>query len=86
MEELSFDNVLNIWEETIDADTKLDKWRVDNLRAIVGDQKPNRQSVPRARFITGDSEIRKSAQHCNFAGDDCWTVRTHAKIDSISAN
>ena len=58
MEELSFDGVLNNWEETIDGDTRLDKWQIDNLRAIVGDQKPNRNSEPRARFITGDTEIR----------------------------
>jgi hypothetical protein len=23
---------------------------------------------------------------CNFAGDDCWKVRVHPKIDSISHN
>lgn len=27
-----------------------------------------------------------STKHCNFAGDDCWTVRTHPKIESISSN
>lgn len=86
MEELSIDGNLNNWELTIDSDTRLDKWQEDNLRAIVGDQPPNRNSTPRARFITGDSYIRNTARHCNFAGDDCWNVRTHAKIDSISAN
>ena len=42
--------------------------------------------MPRARFITGDSAIRDSARHCNFAGNDCWTVRTHAVIEEVSAN
>ena len=23
--------------------------------------------------------------HCNFAGDDCWYVKTHPKIDTVSA-
>jgi hypothetical protein len=23
--------------------------------------------------------------HCNFAGDDCWYIKTHPKIDTISA-
>ena len=86
MEELSIDGNLNNWEETIDGDTRLKSWRDDFLKAFVGDQKPNKDSQPRARFITGDSALRKTSQHCNFAGDDCWTVRTHAKIDSISAN
>jgi len=26
-----------------------------------------------------------TSQTCNFAGDDCWKVRTHAKIESLSA-
>ena len=60
MEELSFDGVLNNWEETIDENTRLNAWRSETLRAIVSDQKPNRNSEPRARFITGDTEIRKS--------------------------
>lgn len=86
MEELSIDGFLNNWEETIDVDKRLHSWRDDELRAVVGDQKPNRASKPRARFITGDSALRNTAEHCNFAGDDCWNVRTHAKIESISAN
>jgi hypothetical protein len=85
-EELSIDGNLNNWEDTIDESKRLSSWRKGNLRAIVGDQKPSKSSVPRARFITGDSFIRNTARHCNFAGDDCWNVRTHAKIDSISAN
>jgi hypothetical protein len=26
----------------------------------------------------------KSARHCSFDGTDCWYVKTHPKIDSIS--
>jgi len=29
--------------------------------------------------------LRDSAKHCNFAGDECWYVRTHPKIESVSA-
>ena len=36
------------------------------------------------RFRVGNAYVRESAKHCNFAGDDCWFVRTHPKIDSIS--
>jgi len=36
------------------------------------------------RFKVGNAFVRDSAKHCNFAGDDCWVVRTHPKIDSIS--
>ncbi len=26
----------------------------------------------------------ESSKHCNFEGTDCWYVKTHPKIDSIS--
>lgn len=37
------------------------------------------------RFRVGNAYLRESAYHCNFAGDDCWYIKTHPKIDSISA-
>ena len=37
------------------------------------------------RFRTGNAFLRDSSKHCNFAGDDCWYVRTHPKIESVSA-
>ena len=37
------------------------------------------------RFRVGNAYLRESAKHCNFAGDDCWYVKTHPKIDSITA-
>lgn len=85
-EELSIDGSLNNWEGIIDGSTRLDSYQIDSMSVISGDQRPNKNSVPRARFISGDSLIRNSARHCNFAGDDCWNVRTHARIDSVSAN
>ena len=27
-----------------------------------------------------------STSHCNFNGDDCWTVRTHPKIERVSSS
>lgn len=27
-----------------------------------------------------------SSMHCNFVGDDCWRVKTHAKINNLSHN
>jgi hypothetical protein len=27
-----------------------------------------------------------TSTHCNFAGDDCWSVRTHPKIEGVSAS
>lgn len=85
-EELSIDGTLNNWEDLIEVGHRLNHISVNRLSAISGDQRPNKSSIPRARFITGDSLIRNTAKHCNFAGDDCWNVRTHARVDSVSAN
>ena len=38
------------------------------------------------RFRVGNAFLRDSSKHCNFAGDECWYVRTHPKIDSVSSS
>ena len=55
-----------------------------HLKTLAGDQKPGNQ-VPEVRFRVGNAYLRESAKHCNFSGDDCYYVKTHPKIDSISA-
>ena len=92
-EELSIDGnqmvneyYLDTSDRYVDVGQNLSGYRPDEYSLISGDQKPNKASKVRARFITGDSYIRDLAQHCNFAGDECWNVRTHAVIDSISAD
>lgn len=36
-------------------------------------------------MYNGFAQKTTSARHCNFKGDDCWSVRTHPKIEGISA-
>lgn len=86
MKYIKIDDSILDWEGIIDASTRLDDYNIDRLSAIVTDQLPNLQSIPNVRFITGDSQVRLSAKHCNFDGDDCWYVRSYATIESISAN
>lgn len=86
MKHLKIDGELLNWEGIIDADTNLATYNIGVLSGVVTDQQPNSQSTPEARFVTGDSFIRNSAQHCTFDGTECWTVRTHAKIEAISAD
>jgi hypothetical protein len=38
------------------------------------------------RFRVGNAFNRESSKHCNFEGTECWHVKTHPKIDSISAD
>ena len=42
------------------------------------------RQFPEVRFRVGNAYLRDSAYHCNFAGDDCWYIKTHPKIDTIS--
>ena len=70
-------------EGLIDYETGMSSYSVSSLKTLAGDQKPGNQ-IPEVRFRVGNAYVRESAKHCNFAGDDCWNVRTHPKIDSIS--
>jgi hypothetical protein len=42
---------------------------------------------PRILFWNGLADLTyASKHHCNFKGDDCWTVRVHPRISKVSAN
>ena len=71
-------------EGFIDYTTRLDDYRIDALKTRAGDQLPGK-SEPEVRFRVGNAFLRESSKHCNWAGDDCWYVKTHPKIESISA-
>ena len=59
------------------------EFQVGAMHSRAGLTKPG-DSKPDIRFRVGDSVLRDSAKHCTFAGDDCWYVRTHPTIKSIS--
>jgi hypothetical protein len=71
-------------EGLYDYQTRLESYRLGHLKTRAGDQHPGKQ-IPEVRFRVGNAYLRESSKHCNFAGDDCWYVKTHPKIDSISA-
>jgi hypothetical protein len=39
---------------------------------------------PKILFTNGLAQIVRSATHCNYAGDDCWVVRVHPRIKTVS--
>ena len=85
--ELSLGGTLTNWQDTIDAETKLTNFSVGKpLTTVVGDQSPAQDVTPRALFRVGDSYIRDAAKHCNFEGTECWNVKVHPVIDSVSAS
>jgi hypothetical protein len=88
IEELSLGGTLAEYDDSITSGYRPAGYIVrDPLTAVVGDdQAPAKDVEPRARFRVGDSYIQSTAKHCNFDGDDCWKVRVHPVIDSISAS
>ena len=72
------------YEGFIDYETRLTDYTVGGLKTRAGDQLPG-ISEPEVRFRVGNAYLRETAKHCNFAGDDCWYIKTHPKIDAISA-
>lgn len=42
--------------------------------------------MPEVRFRVGNAYLKESAKHCKFADQsDCWFIKTHPKIESVSA-
>lgn len=70
-------------EGYIDYETRLSQYQIDSLTTLAGDQHVG-NSIPEVRFRVGNAFKRDNAWHCNFAGDDCWYVKTHPRIDAIS--
>ena len=80
---IKFSGTRNDFEDLFDNKKRLAYYRVDVLPSRAGDQPPG-NSVPEVRFRVGNAYLRGSSKHCNFAGDDCWYVKTHPKIDNVS--
>lgn len=80
---IKFDGTRCDSEGLIDYETRLSAYTVGSLKTKAGDQHPGNQE-PEVRFRVGNAYLRETAKHCNFAGDDCWYVKTHPKIDAIS--
>ena len=81
---IKFNGTRNNFEGLFDSEWRMSGYRVTHLPTYSGDQHIG-NSIPEVRFRVGNAYIRDTAKHCNFAGDDCWYVKTHPKIDSISA-
>lgn len=82
---IKFSGTRNDFEGKFDNNKRLSNYRVGDLPSRSGDQHPGRQ-IPEVRFRVGNALLRESSKHCNFAGDDCWYIKTHPKINTVSAS
>lgn len=74
------------WEETVEQTDRLNNWSTGHFEAYVGDQFPGMPSDPTIKFHGGNALNMPTSRKCNFAGDECWTVKTHPKIENLSGN
>jgi hypothetical protein len=90
--EIRLGNTLVYWgsddstDGTVTQDKRLAGYTHATIEAIVGDQLPAANSEPKLLFYPGYAYNLPSSKTCNFAGDDCWTVRSHPKLESLSSN
>jgi len=78
--------VVSDWFDTTFDDFEFARYKFQSATFTVAEsQVPAKDVTPRMLFHVGDTYLRQSAKHCNFAGTECWNVRVHPKIDSIEA-
>ena len=86
VQEMKLDRSNCDWEGLFDSRTRFTKHNLGKLPAYVGSPKPTKSANVVTRFMSGYAFNRWTALHCNYDGSDCWNVRIHPKIESISAN
>jgi hypothetical protein len=76
------------WEGSVDSSTRLPDWQVNSIVVkAAGALRPTKKVDPDISFSKyGRTHLRFTTKHCNFAGNECWSIRVHPKIDSISSN
>ena len=55
-----------------------------HITVLVTDMTPNDNLKPNLMFYNGFQHDMPSLETCTYAGDDCWKVRVHPKIDEVS--
>jgi hypothetical protein len=73
-------------EDIIEDDERLKSHAHDIQYAIMTDGYAMNSTDPRILFYNGLAMLMRGMTHCNFAEDDCWSVRVHPRIKSVSYN
>jgi len=74
------------WEGLMDNSYRTPDWTVDDYPAYIGDQKASKDSKVVVKMRGGNAMNLGTSTHCTWDSTECWTLRTHPKIDSISAD
>lgn len=76
-------NTLMDYSETVTQKTRIEGYREEPLKALVGDQAPGIHD-PKILSKSGYQANTPLSLHCNFKGDECWRTKTHPMISAIS--
>ena len=82
---IRIDGVLMDLSETVTDELRLPENSKIYFEGDVADQQPG-ISDPKLSFHTGYQHNAPPSMHCNFAGDECWTIKSHPKIEKIDYN
>lgn len=83
---LKIGKTLTEWEGLIDSGKRLPDWIINPVTTVVGKNPPSKSVDPDVNFsMFGKPRLMESSRHCSFDGTECWRIRVHPKIDSISA-
>jgi len=83
---LKIGDTLTDWEGWITSETRMPDWQSTQIVTVVGKNRPIKSADPDVSFNKfGRVNKKETSLHCNFAGDECWRIRVHPKIDSINA-
>lgn len=73
-------------QDIIEDTDRLNGWTSNAQYAIMTDSASMNSTTPRILFYNGLAQMTRGMTHCNFAQDDCWTVRVHPRITTVSFN
>jgi hypothetical protein len=78
IKEMNLDRTHMNTEDTITETTRPWKWGLSYVKGFLPDDtNAIKDASPNMLFVKGYARVMKQAQTCNFAGDDCYTVRVH---------
>ena len=72
--------------DIIEDTDRLNGWVTNFQYAIMTDSASMNSTTPRVLFYNGLAQMLRGMTHCNFAGDDCWTVRVHPRLTTVNFN
>jgi hypothetical protein len=73
-------------EDIIEETDRLAAWQHDTQYVVMTDGSSQNSTDPKILFYNGLAMLMRGATHCNFANTDCWTVRVHPRIKTVSWN